>query len=278
MDWMDAEQLLRAGRLEEAQDALEQAIRSDPTDGKLRVFFFQLLAVSGQWDRSLTQLKVAAELDAFTPLMAQAYGAVLNCETSRRQVFSGELTPLIFGRPDLWIGWLVQATAMAARGEYEAATQLREKAFEAAPAIEGTVDGQSFEWLADADCRLGPVLEAIIDGKYYWVPFQAIKAIQLTAPKDLCDLVWALAEFTWINDGQSQGFIPSRYPGSETSKDDAVRLARRTEWIEKPGRTYLGLGQRMLATDEQEYPVLGVRRIELRQASGGPAVQESSDG
>jgi len=275
---MEAEQLLRAGRLEEAQNALEQAIRSNPADGKLRVFFFQLLAVSGQWDRSLTQLKVAAQLDAIGPLMAQAYGAVLNCEIWRRHVFSGERTPLIFGQPDPWMGWLVQANVVAAGGDYEAATPLREKAFEAAPAVGGTVDGQGFEWLADADCRLGPVLEAIVDGKYYWVPFQAIKAIQISAPKDLCDLVWAPAGFTWINDGQSQGFIPTRYPGSETSKDDAVRLARRTEWIEKPGQMYLGLGQRMFATDEQEYPVLSVRRIDLHQAGSRPVAEESPNG
>jgi type VI secretion system protein ImpE len=275
---MEAEQLLRAGRLDEAQNALEQAIRSNPADGKLRVFFFQLLAVSGQWDRSLTQLKVAAQLDAINPLMAQAYGAVLNCETSRRYVFSGEQTPLIFGQPDPWMGWLVQANIVAAQGDYEVAKQLREKAFEAAPATEGTVDGQDFEWLADADCRLGPVLEAIVDGKYYWVPFQAIKAVQISPPKDLCDLVWAPAGFTWINDGQSQGFIPTRYPGSETSEDDAVRLARRTEWIEKPGQTYVGLGQRMFATNRQEYAVLSVRRIDLHPAGSRPAAEESPDG
>jgi type VI secretion system protein ImpE len=275
---MEAEQLLHAGRLEEAQNALEQAIRSDPADGKLRVFYFQLLAVAGQWDRSLTQLKVAAELDAIDPLMTQAYRAVLNCEMFRHRVFSGEQTPLIFGEPDPWMGWLVQANLTAARGDYSAATPLREKAFEAAPAIAGTVDGQEFEWLADADSRLGPVLEAVIDGKYYWVPFQAIKAVQIGAPKELCDLVWVPAGFTWINNGQSEGFIPTRYPDSETSSDGAVRLARRTEWIEKPGQTYFGLGQRMFATDRQEYAILSTHRIDLCQADAPPVAKESPDG
>lgn len=275
---MEAEELLRAGRLGEAQNALEQAIRSNPADGKLRVFFFQLLAISGQWDRSLTQLRVAAQLDAINLLIAQMYGAVLNCEMSRRRVFSGEQTPLVFGQPDAWMGWLVQANIMAAGGNYGAATELREKAFEAAPAIGGTVDGHGFEWLADADSRLGPMLEAIVDGKYYWVQFQAIKAIEISAPKDLCDLVWAPAGFTWINGGQSQGFIPTRYPDSEASEDDAVRLARRTEWIEKPGQTYFGLGQRMFATDRQEYAVLSVCRIDLHQAGSPAAAEESQNG
>jgi type VI secretion system protein ImpE len=275
---MEAEELLRAGRLQEAHNALEQAIRSQPADAKLRVFFFQLLAVAGQWDRALTQLRVAAQLDAINLLTAQMYGAVLNCEIFRGRVFAGEQTPLIFGQPDPWMGWLVQAGILAAQGRYEAAAELRDKALEAAPAVGGTVDGESFEWLADADSRLGPMLEAIVDGKYYWVPFQAIKAIQISDPKDLSDLVWAPAGFTWINEGQAQGFIPTRYSSSETSAHDAVRLARRTEWVEKPGQTYLGLGQRMFATDVREYAVLDIRRIDLHHPDGPAPAQENPHG
>ena len=275
---MEAEELLRAGRLQEAHNALEQAIRSQPADAKLRVFFFQLLAVAGQWERALTQLRVAAQLDAINLLTAQMYGAVLSCEIFRGHVFAGAQTPLIFGQPDPWMGWLVQAGILAAQGRYEAAAELRDKALEAAPAVGGTVDGESFEWLADADSRLGPMLEAIVDGKYYWVPFQAIKAIQISDPKDLSDLVWAPASFTWINEGQAQGFIPTRYPSSETSAHDAVRLARRTEWIEKPARTYFGLGQRMFATDAREYAVLDIRRIDLHHPDGQAPTQENPHG
>ena len=32
------------------------------------------------------------------------------------------------------------------------------------------IDGKAFAWMADADMRLGPVLEAVINGRYYWVP------------------------------------------------------------------------------------------------------------
>jgi len=275
---MEAEELLRAGRLQEAYCALEQAIRSHPADAKLRVFFFQLLALSGQWDRSLTQLRVAVELDALNLLTARMYEAVLACEMFRGQVFAGEQTPLLFGRPDPWMGWLVQANILAARGAYEAAAELRDKALEAAPAIGGAVDEQSFAWLADADSRLGPMLEAVVDGKYYWVPFQAIQSVQITAPKDLCDLVWAPASFTWINQGQSQGFIPTRYPRSEASEQDAVRLARRTEWIEKPAQTYFGLGQRVLATERREYALLSIRRIDLHPAGEPAATEEIQNG
>jgi len=274
---MNAEELLYAGRLGEAQEALEKAVRSDPADAKLRVFLFQLLAILGQWDRSLTQLRVAAQLDAIHLLIAQMYGAMLNCEVLRSHVFAGEQTPLIFGRPAPWMGSLVQANVLAARGSYEASSSLRAEALDAAPAVAGSVDGQAFEWLADSDSRLGPMLETIVDGKYYWVPFEAIKAIQISPPTDLSDLVWAPASFTWTNDGQSQGFIPTRYPNSEASENDAVRLARRTEWIEKPAETFLGLGQRMFATDTQEYAILSIRRIDLHH-TGEADARENQNG
>jgi type VI secretion system protein ImpE len=260
---MEAEEFLRAGRLEEAHDALERAIRSNPTDAKLRVFFFQLLAVLGQWDRAQTQLKVAAELDAVHLLVAQMYGDALRCEVLRRQVFAGERIPLIFGEPEPWVGWLVQANTLTAQGNDAAAEELRQQAFEAAPAIEGAVDDDQFAWIADADSRLGPVVEAMIKGQYYWIPFQRIKEIQLSAPKDLFDLVWAPAQFTWVNNGQSLGLIPVRYPCSEESRDSAVRLARKTEWTQRPAGTCLGLGQRMLVTDGREYALLNARRIKL---------------
>ena len=52
-------------------------------------------------------------------------------------------------------------------------------------------------------------------------------------------------------------------PGLEASEDNAIRLARKTEWIEQPGDVCLGLGQRMLATDEDDFPLLQIRQIDL---------------
>jgi type VI secretion system protein ImpE len=275
---MQAEELLRAGQLQEALVALEGQIRSDPADAKLRVFLFQLLAVMGDWERALSQLNVAAELDAINLLMAQVCRAALNCEALRAEVFAGKRSPLIFGEPEEWIGWLVQANQMIAEGKYEGAQKLRERAFEAAPAIAGSIDNNQFEWIADADSRLGPVLEAIVDGKYYWVPFTAIKQIRIEPPTDLRDMVWSPAQFTWANSGEASGFIPTRYPGSESSEDNAIQLARKTEWMEHPGDTYLGLGQRVLATDKDEFSLMQVRQIDLEHSGLDQQGGENSNG
>ncbi|MEW8586643.1 MAG: tetratricopeptide repeat protein, partial [Candidatus Thiodiazotropha sp.] len=56
---MDAEELLQQGQIDEALQALQQAIRKEPSNVKLRVFLFQLLCVIGAWERALSQLEVA---------------------------------------------------------------------------------------------------------------------------------------------------------------------------------------------------------------------------
>ena len=126
-----------------------------------------------------------------------------------------------------------------------------------------TIDEQPFTWIADADARLGPVLEVIVNGRYYWAPFPQIRAIEITPPADLRDLVWLPAQLTWINGGETYGLIPVRYPGSEGEQDSAIQLARKTTWLELAENVNQGLGQRMLATDQDDYPLLDVRKITI---------------
>ena len=272
---MNAEELMRTGRLSEALEQLQVQVRQEPDNAKHRVFLFQLLSVLGQWNRALTQLKVAADLDAQNLLMAQVCRAALNCEALRSDIFAGSRLPMVFGEPDEWISWLIQANQLVGQEQYKAAQPLREKAFEAAPAISGQIDDVSFEWLADADPRLGPILEALIDQRYYWVPFSCISQVDIDPPADLRDLVWCPAQFTWTNGGQSVGLIPTRYSGSENSDDDDIKLARKTEWMEYSGDLWLGLGQRVFATDTGEYPLLETRRIKFDHEE--PAAAKEGD-
>jgi type VI secretion system protein ImpE len=260
---MTPAELLQAGRLDEALTALQGEIRAKPEDGRLRIFLFQLNCVLGRLDKALNQLQVVANLDAETMILAQIFRPVIACELLRREVFSGGRAPLVFGEPTDWISWLIQANAHVARGEFEAAATLRDRALEAAPALPGRINGQAFEWLADADSRLGPVMEAFIEGKYFWVPMARIQKVELEKPSDLRDLVWLPARFTWTNGGAVPGHVPVRYPGTESSPEAALKLARRTDWTEKPGGTWLGCGQRMLASDAGDHPLLETTLIEL---------------
>ena len=257
-----AEQLIKNGKLTEALSALQDEVRKNPSNSSYRVFLFQLLSVMGQWGRALTQLSVAGELDATTLPMVQTYCEAIQCEALRADIFAGKRAPLIFGEPQPWLAQLIEALQLDVT-DPQRAVAARAQAFDAAPASSGSIDGERFAWLADADQRLGPVLEAIVNGRYFWIPLCRISKIELDAPADLRDAVWTAASFTWANGAQTVGLIPTRYSGTVANGNEALLLARRTEWVEEGASSGHGLGQRMLATDTGEYALMDVRVIEF---------------
>jgi len=252
---------LNATNLPETLTQLQNQVRKDPANASLRVFLFQLLAVLGEWERALTQLKIAGDLDAANLAMVQTYREAIRCEVLRKEIFSGHKSPLVFGNPEQWIALLLEALKLSAAKQHSQAHDLRNQAFALAPATSGIIDGQAFEWIADADVRLGPMLEVIVNGHYYWIPFHQISLIQFDKPTDLRDMVWTAAHFKWINGGEAYGLIPTRYPGSETAGDPALRLARRTEWQDEGDNLFTGKGQRLLTTNENDHALLDIREI-----------------
>ncbi|MGR4868933.1 type VI secretion system accessory protein TagJ [Variovorax sp. LARHSF232] len=264
-------ELLQAADPAGALKALTDEIKAKPADSKLRVFMAQLLCVMGQWERALNQLTVAAELDALAIPMKQVYGEAIRCEGLRAQVFAGKRTPMIFGQPNEWLALLLESLLRAGTGEADMAEDLRARAFDAAPATAGTLDGKPFDWLADADMRIGPVLEAYVNGRYYWVPFERLAQIKFDEPEDLRDCVWLPAHLQFENGGETLALVPTRYEGSETCEDGALQLARKTEWRELRPAVWAGWGQRMWSSSiddgNGEHAMLDVREINFTQAA-----------
>jgi type VI secretion system protein ImpE len=95
-------------------------------------------------------------------------------------------------------------------------------------------------------------------------PVRALSRIEIEAPSDLRDLIWAPAKLTFQNGGEQVAFLPARYPGSEAEQDDEIRLSRRTEWRDLGADTHVGMGQRMFATNVGETAILEARVIELK--------------
>ena len=257
----DVSQYITDGDIGTALKMVQQHIRQNPAESKWRILLFQLQAVLGNWDKARTQLDVLSDLNANNLALVKTYEQVLLCEVMRQDVFLGHKTPLIFGEPQQWIALLQQALKLTSQQHYQEAESLRNLAFESTPTVSGTINGDAFEWIADADMRIGSMLEAIVNGKYYWIPFQYIKAIKIEQPSDLRDMVWMPAHFIWQNGGETMGFIPTRYPNSETHEDSAIQFARKTEWQELSTCFFIGLGQRLFSTNNNEYGLMDVREI-----------------
>ena len=270
---MTPEDHLKSGDLTATLAALQDKVRANPADAKLRIFLFQLLCVLGDWKRAITQLKLSGELQPSALMMAQTYREGIICEVYREKVFKGEKDPMVFGEPDPWLALLIEAQKLLAQGKTADAANLRAQAFEQAPTTAGTINGTAFEWIADADMRLGPVLEVVINGRYFWLPFTQIGKLTIDPPEDLRDAVWTAATLMLRNGGEVVALIPTRYAGTPSMGDDACKLARATRWDDMGEDTYVGVGQRLFTTDQDDIALLDIRELVF-----DPAPQEAAHG
>jgi len=257
-----ADDLFRGGDLDGARQALVEIVRARPADAEARMFLFQLLAVLGEWEKARRQLDTIAQLSPEASMLASAYGQAIAAEGVRATFFTGGGGDLhLHGGGSPWMADLAEALTQFVSGNTQAGEAARERAFDAAPDTPGTIDGTAFDWIADADARFGPALEAIIGGRWGLVGFDQITSIKSTGARDLRDTVWYPVQIMFTNNQSVAAMLPARYPGSEAAGDAAVRSGRSTVWQDGPGGE-TGLGQRLLSlSDGDERGIVGVREI-----------------
>jgi type VI secretion system protein ImpE len=115
--------------------------------------------------------------------------------------------------------------------------------------------------------RLGPILEAIVDGKYYWMPFNVIKSLTVEEPVDLRDSVWMPAGIKLLNGGDIVALIPTRYAGTLSTNENKLKLSRETNWEDIGNGTYIGTGQRIFATDTGDVSLMDLRTLNMHSSS-----------
>lgn len=229
---MTAKQLFQAGQLNEALKALAAEVRDNPTDPRRRTFLFELLCFAGEFDRAEKHLHVLAQSNSNSEMGAVLYFSALHAERLRLEKFTQDLPPA----PE-------------------------ERLFS------GTINGQPFASITDADPRIGPKLELYAAGSYMWIAFEHIESIEIPAPSKLRDLLWIPA---LVRTGPSfketelgEVLIPVQYPKSFAHSNDNVRLGRETHWQDVEGGEPIPIGQKLFLVDDEEFPLLEVRTIEF---------------
>ena len=227
------------------------------------MFLFQLLALTGEWTKARTQLNALAQLSPEAQMFAVAYGQAIDAEQSRADVFAGKAPVSLLVKSQAWTEDLAAALTHEIAGKADEAEAARDRAYDAAPDMKGSIDGVAFDWIADADHRFGPALEAIIAGKWGLVPFDAVEKIKSKGPQALSDLIWYPVEIAFKSGQSVAGFLPGRYPGTETGGDNAAVLARVTHEIESPMGPLL-TGQHVLALSTgEERDLLSLRVLDM---------------
>lgn len=230
---MTAKQLFQAGKLDDAVKALAAEVRDNPTDPRRRTFLFELLCFAGEYDRAEKHLHVLAQGNSHAEMGAVLYFSALHAERTRLQKF--------------------------AEGDFATSTPPRQ--------FSGTLNGEPFESIVDADPRIGPRLELFAAGAYMWIPFEHIESIETQAPSKLRDLLWIPA---LVRTGPSfkdtelgEVLIPVLYPKSFANQNDSVRLGRETHWQDIEGGEPIPIGQKLFLVDGDEFPLLEARKIEF---------------
>jgi type VI secretion system protein ImpE len=217
--------------------ALNAEVRDNPTDAQRRTFLFELLCFAGDYDRAEKQLNVLAQSNKQAELGAVLYFSALHAMRTRQELFDKQSYP-----------------ATGDSGED----------------ISGTINGKPFEWVVDADPRIGPRLELFAAGAYLWIPFEHIISIELQPPQRLRDLLWAPALVqtgpAFKDKELGEVLIPVIYPSSSKHEDDAVRLGRSTAWVQEDGGDPIPLGQKTFLVDGEEFSLLEIRRLEFNTA------------
>jgi type VI secretion system protein ImpE len=254
--------LLRTGDLDAARAELIETVKRAPGDPGARMFLWQLMALSGEWDKAVNHLRVLAQLSAEAQMLATVYNQAITAEKARLDAYAGKAPFNVLVSSSPWIDTLAEALGAFSKGDAEAGERLRDEAFDSVGDTPGMVGDQKFAWIADADSRLGPCFEAIVSGRWGLIPFEAVSRIKTEGPKDLRDLIWLPAEL-FLRSGQSAAaMLPARYPGSESGSNE-IKLARATEWRTGPGGD-IPVGQRLWTTDtDVEFGILDFNELLL---------------
>src|SRR5207237_3011309 len=133
-------------------------VRDNPPAAQRRAFLFELLCFAGQFDRAEKQLSVLGRGNQNAEMGALLYHEALHAERLRAEMFQKQTFPISSAR-----------------------------------LVGGTINGQPFSSITDADPRIGARLEVFAAGQYMWLPFEHVAIVRLEAPKKLRDLLWAPA-------------------------------------------------------------------------------------
>ncbi len=230
---MKARALLEKGDLDGAIAQLSQELRDNPTGVRERTFLFELLCFAGEYDRARKQLDVLSRAGQEAEMGALLYRAALHAEEERNRKFADE--------------------------DYS-------RGGEGAPGpVSGTLNGERFESLEDADPRIGARLEVHAGGQYTWLPLEHVARVQMEPPRRLRDLLWAPAhvapgpEMRELELGDV--LLPVISPLTSRVEDPELRLGRATDWAETSDGLPYPVGQKLFLVDGEPVPILEVREL-----------------
>jgi len=227
-----AQDLLKAGKLTDAIQAVIQTVRDHPTDDKARTFLFELLCFVGEYDRAEKHLDALLENKTETLHGSLLYKAALHAQRTRENFYANR--------------------------EY------KNTSASTAPAVSATINGKQYASVRDADPRIGARLEVFAGGSFMWVPFQHLERVEIEKPRRLRDLLWAPARVVsaaTFTEDLGDVLLPAVTAEATRDESEAVKLGRETYFGVDEDGLEIPVGQKLLLADDEEIPLLEVREL-----------------
>jgi type VI secretion system protein ImpE len=258
-----AKQLLDAGELQAAKDDVTSKVKANPTDTQQRILLFELLLFAGDWDRAERQIDVIGHQSVEAGLGVQVYRNNIKAERDRSRLFSDGLRPHFVADPPAYVDLHLDAINRLREGNLSEAREILDRAEEERPALKGKLNGREFSDFRDYNDIVGPVLEAIVQDQYTWIPFEQISYLEIAAPKQLRDLIWTPARIETTDGTSGEIYIHCLYEGSGKHPNDQTKLGRMTDWKDAGEGLYTASGLRLFLIDGEDRALLEARKIEF---------------
>jgi len=261
---MNAGELFKAGRLQEAIEAQVQEVKAHPTDNGIRVFFFELLAFAGELDRARRQIDAVKYDDPDLDATILSYRRLLDSEEARRKLFAEGLPPGFFGAPAVHLRLRLAAVNYLREKRPDDAAESLARAIEATPTFPGLLNKQPFQSLRDEDDLFSGILEVMALGRYFWVGLEQVHVLTINPPKFPRDLLFLPAHLE-IEAESGDVFLPTLYPGTHEHPDNQVKLGRSTAWEELDGGLVKAVGLHSYLRDDEAISLLEWRELNKNQ-------------
>ncbi len=266
---MNAGELVKAGKLQEALAVQLQQVKDNPADQNRRLLLFELLSFAGELDRAGRQIDALQYDNPELENTRQVYRRLIDAEQLRRKLFREGLPPLFFGDQPPHLLLRLEAVRHLGENRPAEAAEMIRQANAMTQTLTGKWNDQSFQSFRDLDDLFAGVLEVMAHGQYYWVPLEQVRGLTMKPPKFLRDLLWVPAHLE-LSEEAGHVFLPALYPGSHENADDRVKLGYMTDIRALAEDVALGMGQRMFFRDQEEVSILECRQLEIQPAADNP--------
>jgi len=266
---MTASDLYREGRLNDAILAMNDEVRTHPTDVERRSFLCELLCLAGNLDRADAQLETVTAQQPAAGVGVSLVRQLIRGERARRDFHESGRAPEFLEKPSEEAQLRIRASILLREGELAEATQLLADAEERRPHPRGTVAGASFDDFRDLDDLLGGFLEVLTStGKYYWISMDRVESLAVRKPERPLDLLWVPTELSATGGPEGVVYLPAVYTGPTPVEDEALLLGRATEWAGDDDQAVRGAGLRTFLVGDGDVPILHLGEMIFAKGDG----------